>query len=438
MHIFGKPFQSSSNQNSAKMKTTDAFTRGQNLISAILQKMLRIDKWQKEFISKIFLLSLSIGGRFNFQQMGREGEYNEQTYRNNFEKEFDFMEFNKRLIQEYCSEELIIAFDPSYIKKSGKATPGLGYFYSGVASMYKKGLEIGGIAAIDIKQNTGYHLEAVQTPSAKREDVGEGYSLVDHYADVIISRAAELTKISNTLVVDGYFPKRNFVIPIIEKTDFRIISRFRDDADLKYLYKGGKQKGRGRPRKFSGKVNTKKIDKRIFKKEYENTDVKIYSAIVYSVSLKIQVKVAYVEFKDKHGKIITYKMFFSTDTQMEGRIIFRYYKARYQIEFIYRDAKQYTGLEHSQARSENKLHFHFNVSLTSVSIGKIIQREGIDKAQRISYSLSDIKTELRNRNMIFTFFSMYGFDQTLKKITDVNSKEHKIYRDLLNFGKIAA
>ena len=50
-----------------KMETKDAFTRGQNLISAILQKMERINKWQKEFISKIFLLSLSMGGRFNFQ-----------------------------------------------------------------------------------------------------------------------------------------------------------------------------------------------------------------------------------------------------------------------------------------------------------------------------------------------------------------------------------
>ena len=32
--------------------------------------------------------------------------------------------------------------------------------------------------------------------------------------------------------------------------------------------------------------------------------------------------------------------------------------------------KQYTGLTHCQARSENKLYFYFNSSLTAVSIAK--------------------------------------------------------------------
>ena len=56
-----------------------------------------------------------------------------------------------------------IAFDPSYISKSGKKTPGLNYFWSGVAGKTKWGLEIGGIAAIDIDNHTAFHLEAVQT-----------------------------------------------------------------------------------------------------------------------------------------------------------------------------------------------------------------------------------------------------------------------------------
>ena len=48
----------------------------------------------------------------------------------------------------------------------------------------------------------------------------------------------------------------------------------------------------------------------------------------------------------------------------------RYYRSRFQIEFLYHDAKQYTDLNHCQARSENKLDFHFNVSLTVVNLAK--------------------------------------------------------------------
>ena len=63
------------------------------------------------------------------------------------------------------SGKYIIAFDPSYISKSGKKTPGLDKFWSGVAGQAKLGLEISGIAAVDIENNTTFHLEAVQTPT---------------------------------------------------------------------------------------------------------------------------------------------------------------------------------------------------------------------------------------------------------------------------------
>lgn len=229
--------------------------------------MGEITKWQRGFISKIFLLCIGMEGRFNFLQMGREGEYHEQTYRNNFEREFDFMTFNSHLIDQISSGELIIAFDPSYITKSGKKTKDLGYFFSGTAGMYKKGLEIGGIAAIDTKQNTAYHLEAIQSPSAKKGTIKKDYTLVDHYAKILIQRAPILTQKSKILVVDGYFAKGNFINPLDAQTDFTIICRLRDDANLMYIYNGPKSKGKGRPKKYQGKVNTKNIDKRIFKKK---------------------------------------------------------------------------------------------------------------------------------------------------------------------------
>lgn len=420
------------------MKTTDAFTRGESLINTILQTMSEIDKRRKDFITEILLLCIGIGGRFNFMQMGREGKYNEQTYRNNFEKPFDFSKFNIKMIKQKSSKNLIISFDPSYISKSGKQTPGLGKFYSGKASQYKKGLEIAGIAAVDIDQNTAYHIEAVQSPSANKESIEPDYTLVDHYTEVIISRASELEKLSNILVVDGYFPKYKFVEGIVSKTNLTIVSRLRDDANLKYIYTGTKAKSKGRPKLYSGKVNTKNINKRIFKLQSQNDEMIIYGDIVYSVSLKRKIKVAYVEFLVDSNNVAFTKLFFSTDLELDATEIVKYYKARFQIEYLYRDSKQFTGLEHCQARSKNKLHFHFNTCLTAVSIGKILLRNETDKSLPMSLSISDIKTEFKNRNMIFRIFSMYGFDHNLIKINQDHSLEYKIYRNLLNFGKIAA
>ena len=43
--------------------------------------------------------------------------------------------------------------------------------------------------------------------------------------------------------------------------------------------------------------------------------------------------------------------------------IFRFYGVRFQIEFAFRDAMQHLGLNDSQARSQAKLHFRFNICL---------------------------------------------------------------------------
>ena len=66
---------------------------------------------------------------------------------------------------------------------------------------------------------------------------------------------------------------------------------------------------------------------------------------------------------------------FSTDVDLDALTIYRYYKARFQIEFLFRDAKQFTGLTDSQARSQVKLNFHFNASLSAVTLAKLDARQ---------------------------------------------------------------
>jgi hypothetical protein len=85
-----------------------------------------IGQWQSNFLQEIFLLCPGIRGRFNFLQMGREGNSHEQMFRNQFTKTFSFLKFNVELVKSQGSGSYILVFDPSYIRKSGKHTPGLG------------------------------------------------------------------------------------------------------------------------------------------------------------------------------------------------------------------------------------------------------------------------------------------------------------------------
>jgi hypothetical protein len=72
------------------------------------------------------------------------------------------MELMNRLFDK--NDRKAIAIDPSYISKSEKHTPWIGYFWSGCAGQAMRGLEILGVEAIDIDKRDCVMLKAEQTP----------------------------------------------------------------------------------------------------------------------------------------------------------------------------------------------------------------------------------------------------------------------------------
>ncbi|SDD07342.1 hypothetical protein SAMN05216323_107912, partial [Williamwhitmania taraxaci] len=57
----------------------------------------KLNKTRKDFVVSVLWHILSIKGRINFLQLGRFSQSSEQTYRNQFEKPFDFFSFNEQL-----------------------------------------------------------------------------------------------------------------------------------------------------------------------------------------------------------------------------------------------------------------------------------------------------------------------------------------------------
>ena len=108
-----------------------------------------------------------------------------------------------------------------------------------------------------------------------------------------------------------------------------------------------------------------------------------------------------------------------------------YYTSRFQIEFLYRDAKQHTGLNDSQARSENKLHFHFNAALTGINIAKMQHWLSLPKHERGAFSMNDVKTINNNMLQLNRFFSKFG-------INPHSTKNKRKAEELIYYGTIAA
>jgi hypothetical protein len=69
-------------------------------------------------------------------------------------------------------KECILAFDPTFIAKSGKQTPGVYQFWNGSHQRAEKGLEAGVLTLIDVEDRIAYHIEAIQTEVKPAEPGG--------------------------------------------------------------------------------------------------------------------------------------------------------------------------------------------------------------------------------------------------------------------------
>lgn len=407
------------------------------IAESILNRMTGIRKSQKKFMIILFKTVLALSGRVNFSNLSRYSDLNEKTYSRNFRRHFDFTHFNSLGIEQVYnpSHEYLLAGDASYIPKSGKETYGLGKFWNGVQSRSMKGLEISNFAIVDVHDKTAYTLKVDQVPPSNDEE-----NAIDFFLSQLRSlKEANLTiPLPKNLTVDGFYAKQRFVDGATG-LGFTVISKLRKDANLKYLYEQTQDSGNpafrgkrspGRPRKFAGKINLKSPDfSKLTLAAKVNEHLCLYSAVVYSVALKRNIKLVYLQHTAKNGKT-SYIVLFSTDLTMSAETIYRYYTSRFQIEFIFRDAKQFTGLTHCQARCQESLDFHFNMSLALLNLARIDHRLK-NKPSDESFSMASYKRQYANELMLNLIFSKLELDPNMHKI-------QKVYHELRNYGVIAA
>ncbi len=137
-------------------------------------------------------------------------------------------------------------------------------------------------------------------------------------------------------------------------------------------------------------------------------------------------------FHPKVGAPVTAWTGFGTVIYLDHLDILRYYKARFQIEFVFRDAKQYTGLCDCQATSEAKLNFHFNASLAALNLLRLEDRQqAVEGAGRNVISIASWKTRKFNAHLLERFSCHLGLDFTA-------IKSSLGFAALCNYGAIAA
>lgn len=397
-----------------------------NSISDIIPKVA--SKIQQKLLSILFSTIIVMCGKVNFTNLSRYSEISERTYRRQFSRSYNFIKGNAELIEKAIlpTSRQSIVTDCSFIKKSGKATYGIEYFYNGSAGRAEKGLEISVIAVVDVENKQGYSLSAQQTPPTQPES---GKTRMDWYLEQLKAAKPYFPKSAHHVVSDGFYSKIKWVDGVTA-LGLDAIGKLRCDADLRYVYTG-EQKPRGRKRKYDGKVDLTDLSRMSLVSEIE-PQLYIYTVEVWVVSLKRKVRLALLR-DCRHPHRVGQALLFCTDTKLGAAEILRFYQSRFQIEFIFRDAKQFTGLSDCQARDLTKLDFHFNSSLMALNLAKFDAWRlhlSAHPATPFVFSMASYKRLALNRHLLDRFISLLDLDLT-------SIKSHPNFQKLCSYGSLS-
>lgn len=230
------------------------------IIQSLLVSMGDLTRPQKKFILTWFSTLLVSCGQATFVNLSRYSQINKRTYRRQYQRSFNFMQFNQKLIEQAITprSELILAVDCSFIPKSGKQTYGLDYFYNGSASKAEKGLEISAMAVVNVSQKHCYSLSVQQTPaktssSSLEKDAQPETTRINHYLAQLEATVPYLPNSLRYVVSDGFYSKIKWVEGVTN-LKLEAIGKLRRDANLRYPNQE-RYSGRGRPRKYGKKVD---------------------------------------------------------------------------------------------------------------------------------------------------------------------------------------
>ena len=331
--------------------------------------------------------------------------------------------------QVYRSEDVyLLVGDEVVVTKAGKSTHGLDRFF---ASLYGKpvpGLAFFTLALVSVQARRSFPLRVEQVvrsdaekaaskakaaakkakaPCTKRRPGRPKGSKNTPKANVPLT--PELLRITGWLdallhliagvvaltyiVLDGHFGNHH-ALQMARQSNLHLISKLRYDAALYFPYTGP-YTGRAPHRKYGEKVNYDALPMSDLK---ETTVEGHMETCVYQMQLLHKefthpLNVVIIAKTNLRTQACAHVVLFSSDLDLAYAPLVDYYGLRFQIEFNFRDAKQYWGLEDFMNVTPAGVTNAANLSLFMVNVSYRLR--AAVHARDPDYSVLDLKADCR-------------------------------------------
>jgi putative transposase len=325
----------------------------------------------------------------------------------------------------------ILAGDESIVTKAGKKSYGLDHFFSSLYGKPVPGLSFFALSLIHVAQRRSSPVMVEQMvrsaeektaakakkEAKKKQKKGKpGRPKGSKNQDKTqVTLTPELTQIQRMIqkllsligavirikhmVMDGKFGNNNALQMVRQCRGLHLTSKLRGDSALYFQYEDP-YAGCGAPQKYGDKIDYAHIPEKYLQ---ETSTEKGIRTDIY------QMEMLHKEFAQALNVVIIVKtnlktaarghvILFSSDFDLAYTSLIEFYSLRFQIEFNFRDAKQYWGLEDFMNTQQTAITNAANLSLFMVNVSQLLLRDF--RQQDSTVNVLDLKAHYRGSKYV--------------------------------------
>ena len=199
-------------------------------------------------------------------------------------------------------------------------------------------------------------------------------------------------------VFDGAFGY-NDAVQMVRQLGIHLISKLRHNAALYFPY-DGHYAGRGQRKKYGQKLDCRHISDESVKISFVEKDIqtKIYQMKLWHKKFADLLNIVVIVKTNLKTQAVAHVILFSSDLALPWDQLLDYYRLRFQLEFNFRDAKQYWGLEDFMTVNETPVYNSANLAMFMVNVSHALMRPM--HTQWPEVSVNDLKAWFRSRKYV--------------------------------------
>jgi putative transposase len=362
-----------------------------------------------------------------------------------------------------CADDIyVLAGDEVVVTKAGKQTHGLDRFFAGLYQKVVPGVSFFTLSLISIKQRCAYPLRLEQVVRSEAEKAARkakkatkqskpsgqkgkaGRPKGSHNKNkAAVELSPELQRIQQMLhkqlrqmaglipltylALDGHFGN-HLACRMVQQCGLHLISKLRSDTALYFRYTGA-YAGHGRPRRYGDKLDYRHLPEAHLKQVNveDGIETRIYQAEMLHKEFDQALNVVLLVKRNLKTGTQAHVLLFCSDLSLACDKLIDLYSLRFQIEFNFRDAKQFWGLEDFMNITPTAVTNVANLSLFLVLLSKLCLRHF--RASNADFGILDLKAYYRSYRYLSETIKL------LPHLPDDNSFAD-IFRKLLSLGSV--